>query len=245
MKRKSSLLVNSTHKTKPWWVFVSVLVLVLIPFIIVWVLCGEFNVLDHNWLIAKGQVVWHGTVTTENIELLVNKYSIFYSGTQADLLKELGRYLNKQASITSAKTFFEWPIAVITAGLFIWSVCYPMIFNATKVSGLDIMPFSSSLGMFCFSFILSGVIPVWQPFVIYIIVRIIIGFALGIGIYFLCNFAVNKYLAKKDYGYDLILGYKAIDAANAPAKKELKKSVEDYKTQMEGEPTYVDLPVEN
>ena len=245
MKRISSLLVNSSHKTKPWWVFVSILVFVLIPFIIVWILCGEFNALDHNWLIAKGQSVWHGIVKEGNIDYLVYKYHIFYAGTQEQLANDLFARLNQNTSITSGYTFFSPIILLPLLMLFVFSICYPIIFNATKVSGLDIVPFSDSLGMFCLSFILSGLIPVWNPFVIYIVVRIIIGFSLAIATFFLTNFCVNKYLVSRDYGYDLILGYKSIDAANASAKKELRKSVEEYNKQKEEEPTYIDLPVEN
>lgn len=245
MKRNSILLVNSTHKTKPWWVFVSVLLLVIIPFIIVWALVGEFNALDQNWLIAKGQSVWHGLVTNDNIDIIANKYQIFYDG---NLTEELSKHINENMSILSAWTFFNPLILAPLFGALIIGLSYPMLFNVSKVSGLDVQPFATGSSFLMFSMILTGLIPVWSQnammLIIYFVVRLIISFIFGILSFMLTNFLVNKYLSTREYSADIIYGYKFIDKENEPAKSILKKNVDAFKAQKEQEQSYVDLPKE-
>lgn len=248
MKRNSLLLVNSGHKTKPWWVFLSVLLLVIIPFIIVWALVGEFNALDYHWLIARGQSVWHGRVNTaEYAEIIANKYGIYYEGGYDELIKMLtGDWWDKNISICSAYTFFDPLILAPLFGLLGFSLIYPIIFNATKVSGLDVLPFSFGSGIFMTVLILSGLIPVWsqsgEMLVLYFLVRIAIAFLLTFIFFMITNIFVNKWLSTRSYSADIYFGYKSIDKANAPAKSILKKNVDIFKKQKEEEKSYVDLP---
>ncbi len=247
MKRNSLLLVNSGHKTKPWWVFLSVLLLVIIPFIIVWALVGEFNALDYHWLIARGQSVWHGNCNgnLEYAASIAAKYQIFYNGELYEYLKD---HLNDNISITSYWTFFDPLILAPLFGLLGSSLIYPIIFNATKVSGLDVLPFSFGSGIFMTVLILSGLIPVWsqsgEMLVLYFLVRIAIAFLLTFIFFMITNIFVNKWLSTRSYSADIYFGYKSIDKANAPAKSILKKNVDIFKKQKDEEKSYVDLPKE-
>ncbi len=246
MKRNSVLLVNSTHKTKPWWVFLSVLLLVIIPFVIVWALVGEFNALDQNWLIARGQSVWHGLISDKNIDFIADKYHIF--SAREDFRGYLERFLGQNISILSDWTFFNPLILAPLFGALIIGLFYPMLFNATKVSGLDVEPFAAGSSFLMFGFILTGLIPVWSQdsimLILYFAVRVILAFILGILSFMLTNFIVNKYLSTREYSTDIIYGYKFIDKENAPAKSILKKNVDAFNKQKEQEQSYVELPKE-
>lgn len=247
MKRNSLLLVNSTHKTKSWWVFLSVLLLVIVPFVIVWVLVGEFNALDLNWLIAKNQSVWHGIVTNDNLEILAQKYSIFHAAGEEDLKNWLATYIGsgKQGSIISDFTFFNVIILAPLLGLFAWSIIYPIIFNATKVSGLDVLPFSSALSTFMLILVISGLMDVWESFTLYFVVRILIAFVGAIIIFMIANLFVNKFLSTRSYAIDMVFGYKSVDKANEYARDSLKKNVETFKKQKDEDTSYVELPKED
>lgn len=247
MKRNSLLLVNSTHKTKSWWVFLSVLLLVIVPFIIVWILVGEFNALDQNWLIAKNQTVWHGVVTADNINILLDKYSIFHEAGRTDLERLLNEYLasGKQGAIVSDFAFFNPIILAPLLGLFAWSILYPIIFNATKVSGLDVLPFSVALSTFMLILVLSGLMDVWNVFTLYFVARIIIAFIGAIIIFMLTNLFVNKFLSTRSYAIDMVFGYKSVDKANEYARDSLKKNVETFKKQKDEDTSYVELPKED
>jgi len=244
MKRNSKLLVNSTHKTKTWWIFVSVLVFVFITFLIVLLLCGEVNLLDLNWIIAKNKSVWHGYVTNENIDALVNKYWIFYDGGKDALRAALegARASGNAISINSYKMFFNAWVLLPLFGLLVWSFVYPIIFNATKVSGLDVLPFSFTLGMIMFTIIITGLIPVWGHITLCWIVRIVIASVIGLVTFFVTNHFVNKFLATRSYSYDLVLGYKSQEKETAGPKAELKTHLDEFKNEKGKDITYVDVP---
>lgn len=244
MKGQSIFLVKSTHKTKTWWMFLSVLVLVFIPFLIVWLLSGEFNLLDNDWLIAKGTSVWHGTVTNDNIDYLANKYYIYFSSNGVEALKtELLNWVGKSASIDTYKAFFEPIILVPLLGLLVWSFAWPIIFNATKVSGLDVLPFSFGIGTFMIVLIITGLMNQWGQdlMAVYWLVRIVIAVACTLVIFFLSNYCVNKFLASRPYAMDIYFGYKKIDEANAYAKQQLKQNIDEFKKQKDSEESYVEI----
>lgn len=245
MKRNSIFLVNSTHKTKPWWTTLSVLIFVFVPFLLVWILTCEFNLLDTNWLIARNASVWHGAVTNENINILADKYAIFRQGGRSELFTLLSGYLGSdtQWSIVSYKTFFNPIVLAPLFGLLIWSIVYPMIFNATKVSGLDVIPFSSAIGILMISVILSGLIPHWDNnmIVLYWIIRLFIGFILMAIAFIIANSIVNKYLASRPYATDVYFGYKVNDEATKLTRKQLQENIDIFKHNKEKDKTYVEI----
>ena len=245
MKGQSIFLVKSTHKTKTWWMFLSVLVLVFVPFLIVWLLSGEFNLLGNDWLIAKGTSVWHGTVTNDNVDYLANKYHIYFSSEGVDALRQelLDKWIDKSASIDAYKDFFNPVILAPLFGLLAWSFVYPIIFNATKVSGLDVLPFSFGIGTFMIVLIISGLMNQWGQdlMAVYWFVRIIIAAASTFVIFMLTNLCVNKYLASRPYAMDIYFGYKKLDEQNAMAKQQLKQNIDEFKKQRDSEESYVEI----
>ena len=236
MKSQSLFFVESSHKTKTWWMFLSVLLFVFIPFLIVLLLCGEFNLLGNNWLIAKNASVWHGFVTSDKIDYLAQKYHIFFSDGGIDALKsELLKWVDKtnQATINAYKTFFNPIILAPLCSLLFVSLVYPMIFNATKISGLDILPFSIGIGSFMFILTMTGLIDQWGQSLlsVYWLVRIVIALIGTITIYLLTNYFVNKFIANRPYATDVYFGYRSVDKQNADVKQQLKENIDSYKKQ--------------
>jgi len=217
---------------------------VFITFLIVLLLCGEVNLLDLNWIIAKNKSVWHGLITDSNIDVISHKYGIFYEGGETELHNMLLKYLNtgNGVSINSYKMFFNPIVLAPLFGLLVWSFVYPIIFNATKVSGLDVLPFSFTLGMIMFTIIVTGLIPVWGHVTLCWIVRIVIASVIGLLTFFVTNYFVNKFLATRSYSYDLVLGYKTQEKETAGTKAELKTHLDEFKNEKGKDITYVDLP---
>lgn len=245
MKGQSIFLVNSTHKTKTWWMFLSVLVLVFIPFLIVWLLCGEFNLLNCDWLIAKNASVWHGTITAEtDIANLVEKLIKFWNPTLGDMASKLRDAIGgNPISIDSYRAFFDPVILAPLFGLLAWAITYPMLFNVTKVSGLDVLPFSVSVGAFMFILIITGLMDQWgqSMMAVYWLVRIFITAICTFIVFIVANFFTNKYLANRPYAADIYFGYKTIDKANALAKQQLKENVDTFKKQKDQDDSFVEV----
>lgn len=243
MKSQSIFFVHSSHKTKTWWMFISVLVLVFIPFLIVWLLCGEFNLLNCDWLIAKNASVWHGMVNAEAITDLATKYAHYFQGGYHSLLIELNKWIGQNASINSSFTFFNPVIMAPLICLFVWSLAYPIIFNATKISGIDILPFSAGIGTFMLILIITGLMDQWGQnlLAVYWIVRVLIAVVGTITVFLIANYFVNQYIANSNYAADFYFGYKTIDSDNALAKEELKENLDIFKKQKEQDETYVEV----
>lgn len=244
MRNQSLFFVHSSHKTKTWWMFLSVLVFVFIPFLIVLLLCGEFNLLGNDWLIAKNASVWHGIVRESRIDELANKYHIYFSNNGVDaLVNELYKWVDKSATINTYRIFFNPIILVPLFGLLVWSICYPIIFNATKISGLDVLPFSLGIGSFMTILTASGLIDHWGQnlAIIYWITRIAISLISTIIIYLITNALVNKFISARPYATDVYFGYRTIDNQNAQAKKELKDNIDSYKKQQDKDESFIEM----
>lgn len=245
MKSQSIFFVHSSHKTKTWWMFLSVLVLVFIPFLIVWLLSGEFNLLNNDWLIAKNTSVWHGVVEQSKIDYLANTYGKFYFGGVEALKLKLTEAATAggQWSIDSSFTFFNPVILAPLLCLLAWSFAYPIIFNATKVSGIDVLPFSFGIGSFMTILILTGLMDQWGQnlMAVYWIVRILIAIVGMATIFILSNYFVNQYIANSNYAADFYFGYKTIDKENALAKEELKENLDIFKKHKDEDESYVEV----
>lgn len=245
MKSQSIFFVQSSHKTKTWWMFLSVLVLVFVPFLIVWLLCGEFNLLHNDWMIAQGASVWHGTITADtDLNDLVKNFIKFWDPSLGDMLEKLKSVIGgNPISIDSYRTFFDPIVLAPLLCLLGFGVGYPLILNAFKVSGLDILPFSISFSIFMFTLILSGLIPQWGQnlMAVYWLVRIVIAAAATFLIFILTNYITNKFIASRPYAGDMYFGYKAAEKQNAMAKQQLKENVDEYKKQKDQDDSFVEV----
>lgn len=225
--------------------FLSVLVLVFVPFLITWLLCGEFNVLGNDWFVAKNASVWHGYVTSGNIDLLADRYQNFYFGGREALYLKLQEYMDQDtmASINSYRTFFNPIVLAPLFGLLVWSFVYPIIFNATKISGLDVLPFSFSLGSFMIILIISGLIDQWgqQLIPVYWLTRLAIAAISTVAIFLLTNYFVNKFMAGREYAMDIYFGYSKLDKATALERQQLKENVDIFKKQKDNEESFVEV----
>lgn len=244
MAKNSIFFINSSRKTKNWWIFLSVFLLVFVPYLIVLLLAGDINLLEKNWIVAQNASVWHGTLRPEIIDDLVNRYSIFWNPALGDMRTVLVANIDKSISIDSYKLFFNPVVLAPLLGLLAWSLIYPMIFNATKVSGLDVLPFSLAIAGLMLTLILSGLIPQWgqQGIAWYWLVRMIISFIAAITFFMISNFFVNQFLATRDYSFDMYFGYKVQEKQNLVAREELKDNIKTFKDNQDKD--YVDVPVE-
>lgn len=244
MKSQSIFFVHSTHKTKSWWVFLSVLIFVFVPFLIVWLLCGEFNLLNIDWLIAKNASVWHGYVTQDNINALLERYGKYVQDKNV-LFSQLQEFLanGKQGSINAYKAFFNPVLLAPLFGLLAWSLVYPIIFNITKISGLDVLPFSIGVGTFMFILTISGLMNQWGQslLAVYWLVRIFIAALSTFVMFLIANYFTNKFIASRPYATDIFFGYRTIEKENAPAKQQLKENIDVFKKHNDEDESYVEL----
>lgn len=225
--------------------FLSVLILVFVPFLIVWLLNGEFNLLNSDWLIAKNASVWHGQVTPDKISDLAQRYYPYFSengGVEA-LRAELNRWVGQNASINAYRAFFNPVILAPLICLLAWSFLYPIIFNATKLSGLDVLPFSFGIGSFMTILILTGLMDQWGQnlMAVYWIVRIIIALIGMVTVFIMSNYFINQYIANSSYATDFYFGYKTIDKENALAKEQLKENLDVFKKQKDQDESFVEV----
>lgn len=247
MKAQSIFFVHASHKTKSWWTFLSVFIFVFVPFLIVWLLCGEFNLLGNDWFIVKGASVWHGTIPTTDSELseLASTYQKYVEGGYDKLLSILKQWSEPTGSIDSSFTFFNPVILAPLLGLFVWSIVYPIIFNATKISGLDVLPFSFGFGSFMLITIITGLIHQTNfhgnMITFYWILRIVIGFLAAVIMFILANYFVNKYIANRPYATDIFFGYKTQDRENALAKEQLKENLDVFKKHKDQDESFIEI----
>lgn len=242
MLKNNILKVDNTCKTKTWWIFLFVLLFIVIPFTIVWLLVGEFNVLKKNWLIAMNASVWHGIVQQDNIDFLANKYQIFYQGGQETLKNQLINCIGKNISIDSAYCFFNNLLLLILGGLILLVIFLPILFNKLKINGIDVLPFSCLFGFLMTSIILTGLIPYWSRNMIslYWVVRILIALSIAIIIFLITNTITNKWIANSNYAMSFLFGYKKQYELNKITKQQLQKTISFYKKQNDDK-SYIDI----
>ena len=242
MLENNILKVQNTCKTKRWWIFLFVSLFVIIPFIIVWLLIGEFNLLEKNWFIAKNASVWHGIVKQENIDFLAKKYQMFYLGGLETLKVHLAQYIDKSININSAFCFFNNLVLVILGGLILISIFFPILFNKLKINGIDVLPFSCSFAFLMTSIVLTGLIPNWNQNMIalYWIMRILISLIIAMTIFLITNSIINKWLIHSTSAISFLFGYKKQHELDQPTNQLLQRSIDIYKKQSDDK-TYIDI----
>ena len=242
MFENNILKVHNTCKTKTWWIFLFVSLFVIIPFIIVWLLIGEFNLLEKNWFIAKNASVWHGIVKQENIDFLAKKYQIFYLGGFETLRIQLAQYIDKSVNINSAFCFFNNLILLVFGGLIFTSIFFPILFNKLKINGIDVLPFSCSFAFLMTSIVLTGLIPNWNQNIIalYWIIRILISLVIATILFLITNSITNKCLIHSTNAISFLFGYKKQHELDQQTNQLLQKTIDIYKKQ-NNDKTYIDV----
>ena len=181
--------LNNFYRTKEWWIFLSTFLFVLSPLVFIWLFYGEFNFSNLNWLIAKNQRLWHGDIDVKNIDEIAKKFGDFHDGGSNTLKMELLCKIGKNIQILSNLTKINPLIFIPCTVLLIWSIIYPIILYFFKISNIDVIPFSTTIGITGNGLIFSNLIPHYKYF---LILRIIIISILLLATFILSNYIVNK-----------------------------------------------------
>lgn len=205
--------------------FLTIILLVVVPMIILWIYGGEFNLSHNNWLVASYGKGW-GTISED--------------GT-------IGFGVNIGNIVTSYQPYIIGLAILIFANLVYILFIYLRI---TKISNFN---FLNGIWLMCFGILISGLIyPKTDKDLSWvIIVRALIaiaGFIIG---FFISNIIVNKFLIKtklgQEYGFNILREEKEsseyINKNIIPLKHDLKQNKK--KTQIKVNQTKKDKEKKN
>ena len=229
MVRNNILKIDNGPKTKTWWIFLFVFLIVIIPFTMVWLLIGEFNILGMNLLIAKNTCVWHGIIKQDNIDFLAKKYQLFYQGGYETLKAQ-------------AFFFFFYYILLILVALILIAIFIPILFSKLKINGIDVFPFSCSFGFLMTGIILTGLMTNWQKNMmsLYWIIRILISLCIGIIFFLITNSIINKWLINSKHAISFLFGYKKQYELDKSVKQQLQNNIDIYQ-EPNKDKSYIDI----
>ena len=148
-------------RTKPWKITLLVL-FSFVVFLLIWLLLGDLNLLQQNYLIAVDAPVWKGTITSDNISSLADRYySIAGYASASDFLPFLNEKMNKYCQILnkSGSSIFDPIILAWLFGGVGLTILLPIILRLCKQVNWDVLPFSMAMTFAGFVFIISGLIP--------------------------------------------------------------------------------------
>ncbi|WP_027122076.1 MPN565 family protein [[Mycoplasma] imitans] len=108
-------------KTKPWITTLFILIFVVVYYVLIWVLLGEFNLLKLNWLLGEGVIVTSDQmINQQNFNLLILAFIIPPLGFYLIIIL-LIKYVLKQTGYDLIPLTYSFSIAMITiilSGLF-------------------------------------------------------------------------------------------------------------------------------
>lgn len=212
MKNNGSFLIDKAtkFKTKPLWVFLSILVLIVIPFIIIWLLLGEFNLLNQNNVVAINQTLWQGKVTNENIQSLLI-YEPFVKIAETKTFKMmLNEWLNKNMQIIANYAHFNQMMLIPLFALITIGFVYPFILKLFHLFAYDILPFSITFSLGFGVLFVSGLWPHFlqsEMSLVYWLLRIIVFLVSMTIVFLISNFIINKILSYSTNSVAIALNY--------------------------------------
>ncbi len=223
---------QKNFKTSNALIFVLVLIFSVLPLLISVILIGDINALGLNQFVAYNSVLWTGNVTTDNLQYLIDTYSMF-SLNQSEFIANLNNYVStdKQIVILSEVTYSSLMVWIVVISLFTFSFLYPIVPILLKKASFDLYVFSISSAIFMLIIFVSGLLPNFDSNLatIWWMLRILLAtFVAGI-IFFIINWLVNNIIIRSNFAAQYLI---AINDSNKEAKfyhHELKNSVEQYK----------------
>ena len=238
-------------RTKPWKITLLVL-LAFVVFLLIWLLIGDINLLQQNYIVAIDAPVWKGTITDSNIVSLSERYYSFAGYANAsDFLTILQKHINEYSQITnkSGHLIFDPIILAWMFGGVGLTVLLPIVLRLCKKVNWDVLPFSMAMTFSGFIFIISGLIPqtVFQnSSVVWLwIIRLVILLATYAVFFFSINAIVVSAMAHSKYASQYINQLKADKIADDIAKKESKELVDMYiKDREKNAITHIDVEEE-
>ncbi|MDR1991773.1 MAG: hypothetical protein LBP70_03545 [Mycoplasmataceae bacterium] len=245
---------QKSHLTKP--IVISLFCLtVLITFLLIWLLLGDINILNQQWLIPYKGVMWSGKITENNYQSIfeIYQHDIQYWGLhpigdapQWDikdahdfLLYSEDDYFQSGMTILSSNLKLTWQISLIIGVVLLAFISLPLFFKIFGWMNIDVLTFVITIALGCIAFIYSGLIPhtfgtswIW-------IIRVVIMLAAAAITFLLVNKFINFLMLKSGIGDQSINELVNRERERIESSNTLKDLKEQYK---KGDDlTYVDL----
>ncbi|MDR3163489.1 MAG: hypothetical protein LBT77_00195 [Mycoplasmataceae bacterium] len=217
--------------TKPI-IITFVLLFLLLLFIAVWVLLGEFDVLNLNWLVPHNGILWRGKLTSEALAIkLFDRYHYLpeFGYNNAQAFWQAQQNQNIQIINTLSLIFNPWLIVPIVS-LVIMAVVLPLLLKLCKWAELDVIPFALSLAMGFSVLIISAAIPKWNDVDVWII-RIAILLSTLLISFVLTNFLLNSFWLKQVYAPAVVKQMQQRDQDISSYRQTLQDLKEQYRQQ--------------
>lgn len=198
---------NSPLKTNKLTKFLLILFLTLIPLIVIWIICSQFNLLGLNWVVAQNGKYFvsnsqitkilddlsQQAIVSDQIKLGIN----FYTWAAKIGNPEYNIILNTIPNFGVGVIFSRWMYLLIFGVLGLNLAIYIPLTIFSKKIYLDIFPMFLATWFGMITLILTGLIPQNQAYTIPVqVIVIVIAF---IGTLLLFNFIFNKIMANSKW----------------------------------------------
>lgn len=223
-------------KTQSWKTTLILLVFFIL-FLVLWILIGEIDVLDVDYIVPKNGILWHGTITNLNKQWIYDHYHQ-YGITMSDIEALIGK---TQTIINPGNLIFNPLLLAYLLPLVLLCIIVPILLRLIRFSNYDVIPFSTALGISCFIFIISDLIGYWdkQNMWLYLI-RIfimIISFAI---IFMISNAIVGSIMEYSPYANQYINELKS-EKIKADKINQSTSIFEDYQHQKDQDITSIEV----
>ncbi len=228
-------------RTKPWVTTVSIGVIVLLYFLIVWLLVGEIDLLNKDYIVPVNGTLWSGKVTNDNAQWLWDKYHNIKSWGFADFDSFKNECVGNKYKIIAFEQWFNPNVLIYVFIGIALSIIYPLFFKLFKWGNYDIIPLSLTTSIVCTVFFLTALIPYWGESNEFWreLLRMVIACACGLISFFITNSIVNKFFITTRNAQTLANELKSEKKAADVYNNDLNNLVDNYRKENDKE--YIDL----
>lgn len=233
-------MLKKHFKTPAWIISLSVIFFVLLYFIVIFILFGDLDVLNKDWIVPKDGILWKGLITENNYQSLYNTYHTLPNWNQS--LEQFHQLVGHYYKIITPIVFFNpWIIYFCLIGLTI-SLIYPFILKLLKFGNYDILPFSLSCALFCMCFIFTNWIPYFgeQNELWRILLRVVISFIITIISFFIINYFINLIIFKSKNAHLYVNDLISLNKQKRSNDQQLRSLVDNYKSEKNNQ-EYIDI----
>lgn len=235
-------------KTRAWKITLCV-VIVFILFLVLWLLIGDVDLLDKDYIVPKNGILWSGTVTDANVNWLAERYWSFQKDTTYEqFLAQLQDEMHKKISINALNGIVFNPIIIYwMLGATALGAVLPVIGRLCKFNNWDQAPYVYAMIFACWIFIVpSALIPYfgyksdWLPSMWWL-VRILIMIVAAVAGFFVFNLIFKNVMAHSKYSSQYINELKSTKQSEDIARKDSQMVVDSYIEQRNKEDiTYIE-----
>lgn len=189
---------NYSYRTRPYKTTIYV-VIALIVFLLIWLLIGDMNLLNVEYLIPENGIFWTGKVTDANIPSLIAHYGAYYEPGVLETI--LQNFKDKTVEIHNMTGHCIFNINTVYWWLGGIGFCclLPLIGKFCKFNNWDTYPFVLAMVMGGLIFNISGLIYYWSNSALWYLLRIFI-FIVSLVIFFIMfNWIFGIIFKKSNY----------------------------------------------